>query len=91
MTTFPETYTACVVSTAHLPEEVIEYLDTPDASDRLIFEKLAYGYRIWTKTDTDAIPNKIRPIVLAARKAECKWIEFDQDADEIEGFKTWEW
>ncbi len=98
MSRFKETYTACVVSTGHLPREIAEAMDMgraenimPGALRDLIFDRLEYGYRIWVDMDDEWIPEDLKHIVLTARREGFKFIEFDCDADKIAGFKTWEW
>lgn len=98
MSRFTESCTICVVSTAHLPEELAQYMDA-DASQvfdtgpygRLIYDKTAYGYRIWTNMDNADIPPAIRHIVIQARHEGHKWIEFDSDGEKIRGFRKWDW
>jgi hypothetical protein len=98
MSRFKETYTACVVSTAHLPREIAEYMDAGHAETNipgglrdLVFDKIEYGYRIWVDMANEWIPEELKHIVLAARREGFKFIEFDCDADKVAGFKTWEW
>ena len=90
-----ETFRTGVVSTAHLPEELAQYMEESYSGDdpypQLIFEKLTYGYRIWTNSDPRSVPADIRPLIEAAKKEKFKWVEFDCDASELEGFETWDW
>ncbi|PNV83807.1 MAG: hypothetical protein C0610_16640 [Desulfobacteraceae bacterium] len=85
-----ETFNTVVVSTAHLPEYLAKMME--DECDRpYVYEKTAYGYRIWAKSDVSWLPKEIKPIIVRARKGGYRWVEFDMDADEQEEFQTWEW
>lgn len=82
-----ERYTTAVVSTAHLPYAIAQVMDRGEID--WVYQTFGYGYRIWT--DSPGLPMEIKPIVHRARDMNCRWIEFDMDADEVEGFQTWEW
>lgn len=97
--TFPETFTTCVVSTAHLPKWLAEAFDVVagedlsgdviDGFELLRWDALPHGYRVYT--DTQHLPLDIEPIVHIARKEGHRWVEFDCDADVVDGFEIWEW
>ena len=82
-----------VVSTAHLPYKLAQKMDNdaPWSDLAMVWEKTNYGYRIWTHSDTNTVPKKIRPIIRRAKKDGYRWVEFDRDAGEQKEFTTWEW
>jgi hypothetical protein len=88
-----EKYKAVVVSTSHLPYKLAEKMDNNAEwlECPFVWEKTNYGYRIWTRSDINTLPKKIRPIVLHAKNDGYRWIEFDCDGSEQEEFQTWEW
>lgn len=88
-----ETHKTAVVSTANMPYELAEKLESnaqwPECP--FVWEKTNYGYRIWTGSDKKSLPKEIRPLIRAAKKEGFRWVEFDMDGTEQEEFKTWEW
>lgn len=92
-----ETFTTAIVSTAHLPLELAQFMDHQDPYSipadsehhLLVFEKLNYGFRVWI--DSNHIPAGIAKLITAAKADGHKWIEFDCDADSHDDFPTYDW
>ena len=89
-----ELYTTLVISTAHLPEKLAGKMNEEEAFKKetdysFVFYTTEYGYRVWVKSDH--IPGGMKKAVKIAKWLGCRWLEFDQDGDKIEGLKTYEW
>jgi len=53
-----------------------------------------YGWTVFVdadRTDDCDCPDWFRPILMEAVKHKCVLINFDRDADEDSGFKTYDW
>ena len=93
-----ETFTSVVVSLAHLPEALAEYMQSFDTKAPynpedehidLVFERIDFGFRLFT--ECEYLPEPIKPIMGEAYELGHKWVEFDCDGEQIDGFETWEW
>jgi len=88
-----------VLSTSHMPSNM------PNFGGRRAVEH-EYGYMVFgshcvgpTKLDSRGqfkrrplvTPEWLQPVLDAATKAGCKYVNFDQDADTIDGLQTWNW
>lgn len=84
-----------VISTAHVPQVLAQRMDdgkpigTP-------YDNLGYGWRVYVPSesepfDDDCAAAALRPLMTLARENDCRWIVFDSDGDQIEGFETFEW
>lgn len=80
-----------VLSTAHLPKEVLDALSAEDVNmTRTIPHK--YGVIVYAHEDNrDGTPAAVETVMLYARKLGCDWINFDADADRLDDLPTWEW
>jgi len=73
-----------VLSTEHLPEE-----DT-DVFGDLRFVEHMYGYIVFVPHSADECPHLLKPIVQRAIDTESFLIVFDEGADIVEEFDSWE-
>lgn len=92
------------LSTAHLPEAVINSLTGVDGV--IAYEHGEYGYLLWvpedpqghandyeneTNPDAEDFPSEILAVQIYARSFGCDYVLFDRDADIDDALPTWEW
>jgi hypothetical protein len=87
-----EVYKTLVLSTAHLTEEWADKLQSnvmvKTEEGILVYQNVEYGYRLFI---TEDMPEFFFPAATLAQAHGCRWLEYDQDAEEVEGLETYEW
>lgn len=98
-----EIYKTLVVSTAHLTPadlRMLEDIATERKSHPLIVHNYEYGVRVLltqnvdafsTPYDGDELSAGAQGILATAKILGCRYIEFDRDGGEIEGFPKYNW
>lgn len=83
-------------STAHLPQNICELLDSYDGV--IAYEHGEYGWLLWVPDDVDEhatdyldIPDEVLVVQRFARNLDCDYVLLDRDADRVDGLPTWEW
>jgi len=81
-------------STAHLPPDLLEGIDTVE---NLIVRKFQYGWWLWVPDDVaeqladyEGIPDAIVALWRFARAHECDWVLLDADGPEVDGLPTYD-
>lgn len=75
-------------STAHLSSQARIYVDRTD----VVASPTPYGWFVWASEEPgDDVPPDLIAIMSYARSLGAEYICFDCDADEIDGFPTFDW
>jgi hypothetical protein len=72
------------LSTAHLPEHVLNVPDTLAYPNE-------YGGFFWVDNDEGSHLPELEAVLAFARQHDITWLKFDRDAPEIEELPTWNW
>ena len=92
----PDIRTLLDLSTAHLPEQICDRLDTIPG---VIAHQTAYGWLIFVPNhpgqsdehDGAQIPDVVLTILRYAPAAGCDYVLVEADADRIDALPTWDW
>jgi len=94
----PEIHKMLILSTSHLPEDV---LDNLDIAPGVIAYQNEYGAFVWVSSVEDltlsisaftvGIPAELAIVFDYARKLDCKYIKFDRDGPVMSELSTWDW
>lgn len=81
------------LSTAHLPQEILENLPSLPAT---VAHATEYGAFLWVPNDPDEgfvemPPPEVLRVQLYARSLDCDYVLFDVDAEIDPNLPTWEW
>lgn len=81
-----------VLSTAHLPETVFKALEKEADRDTFVSRSIPheYGVIVYANEPRESAP-ELAAIITHAQLLGCSWINFDRDADTIDGLPTWSW
>lgn len=101
MKTKPEIVKMLVCTTAHVPRRLAECFDNQThCPEGIVYNNVEYGWliRYWPPEDCEEreelwrlMPVSLRAVIDVAEENGCKMILFDNDAEELEGLKTYEW
>jgi hypothetical protein len=84
-----------VLSTGHLPQEVMEDLGEGSAlTQKYLIAPYEYGAFVWVPTDwssTDFLPKELRDALDFAGIRYCQWVRFDSDGPRVDDLPYWEW
>ena len=82
-----------VLSTGHLPQQVMQVLENESAKNSHLTRNIAheYGAIIYTEEPREGTPPELITVIQYAKSVGCLWINFDRDADTIDGLPTWSW
>lgn len=81
----PEVEKMLVLSTSHMPETEPDFGGTRA-------EPHQYGYIIFLMSaDSTTDAAWLQPIIDRAYELGCRYINFDADADQLDGFPSWDW
>jgi hypothetical protein len=85
-----------VVSTAHLKQETAKAMDDVDSAISWTRDNVEYGYLVYVPNEGYAdededFPEEMRAVVKLARSLGCKWIRYDCDGPELDGFAKFDW
>lgn len=80
------------ISTAHVTEETMGWLDTvgvSGVSPLVVYDKSEYGWWVytppeWEETETADIPADLLAVLTYAKGKNCAWVMFDCDSDRID-------
>jgi hypothetical protein len=71
---------------------------TMQAHPRVLAREYEYGHWVWVPTEDVAAEHDVSgdlphlaQLMTVARANDCRWINFDRDADPIDGLPTFEW
>jgi hypothetical protein len=85
----PEIHKMLVLSTAHLPEEIMQNIE-----EYAIAYPNEYGAFVWVPDPhvvVEPVPPELWHVINYARKHDCVWIKFDNAGDTIPELQKWEW
>jgi len=75
-------------STAHLSPAARAYVDRTD----VVASPTPYGWFVWASEEPgDGVPSDLMAIMAHARSLGAEYVNFDCDADEIDGLQTFDW
>lgn len=75
-------------STSHLSPAARAYVDRTD----VVSSPTPYGWFVWASEEPgDDVPPELVAIMNHARSLGAEYINFDADADEIDGLATFDW
>ena len=78
------------LSTSHVAREPDEMDDDPDFG-ALRYAATEHGWIVWLSDDVNDAPEWMQDIAKLGAKYGCLLINFDRDADEVEGLQVYDW
>jgi hypothetical protein len=89
-----ETYKCLAVSNSHLPEDKMKILSTLSGNGLIMARDTGVFVKLTEELDANLrseIGEEFNTIVKFAHSKGFRLIEFDRDAEELDGFKAFEW
>lgn len=83
-----------VLSTSHLPKLQMDDLARLSREEVHVTRSIPHEYGVIifvSETVYSARTKELQAVTDYAQKIGCSWINFDRDADTIDGLPTWEW
>lgn len=75
------------ISTAHISQETVKFIN----NNNIASFSGEYAWIIYTKDNTEILPNDLKEAVRIANNKKCDWLRLDCDGEILNNLKQFEW